>query len=110
MRHAQAEVAAEAVLQAEHVVAHDVPAAGFLPDLGRIQRRQEHLLAADGVHLLAHDLLDLQQRALRQKQVVVDSGRELADVAGAQQQLVAGDLGLGGVFAQRGDEQACSRA
>ena len=67
VRHAQAEIAPEAVLQAEHVVAHDVPAARFLPDFGRIQRRQQHLLAADGVHLLAHDLLNLQQRALRQE-------------------------------------------
>ena len=55
VRHAQAQIAAEAVLQPEHVVAHDVPAAGFLPDFGRIQRGQQHLLRADGVHLLAHD-------------------------------------------------------
>jgi hypothetical protein len=54
----------------EHVVAHDVPAAGLLPHLGRVQRRQKHLLGADGVHLLAHNPLDLQQRALRQKQVL----------------------------------------
>ena len=67
VRHAQAQVAPEAVFQAEHVVAHDVPAAGFLPDFGRIQRGQQHLLAADGVHLFAHDLLNLQQRALRQQ-------------------------------------------
>ena len=40
VRHAQTEVASEAVLQAEQVFAHDVPAAGFLPDLGRVQRRQ----------------------------------------------------------------------
>ena len=102
--HGQAQVAAEAVLQAEQVVAHDVPAAGFLPDLGRIQRGQIHLLPADGVHLLAHNLLDLEQRALRQEQVAVDPGRKLANVAGAQQQLMAGDLGFGGVLAQRGDE------
>ena len=44
VRHAQAQVAPEAVLQAEHVVAHDVPAARFLPDLGRVERRQQHLL------------------------------------------------------------------
>ena len=40
VRHGEAEVAAEAVLQAEQVVAHDVPAAGFLPDFGRIERGQ----------------------------------------------------------------------
>ncbi len=50
-------------------------------------------------------LLDLEQRALRQKQIAVDARGKLADVTGAQQQLVAGDLGLGGVFTQRGDEE-----
>ena len=50
-------------------------------------------------------LLDLQQRALRQKQVAVDAGGKLADVAGAQQQLVAGDFGFGRVLAQRGNEE-----
>ena len=104
VRHAEAEVAAEAVLQPEHVVAHHVPAAGFLPDLGRIQRGQVHLLPADGVHLLAHDLLDLEERALGQEQVAVDAGGKLAHVAGAQQQLMAGDLGFGGILAQGRDE------
>ena len=39
VRHAEAEVALEAVLQAEHVVAHDVPAAGLLPDFRRVAAR-----------------------------------------------------------------------
>ena len=105
VRHAQAQIALEAVLQPEHVVAHDVPAAGLLPQFGRVQRRQENLLGADAVHLLAHDLLDLQQRALRQEQVTVDSRRKLADVSGAQQQFVAGDLGFRRVFAKGRDKQ-----
>ena len=105
MRHAQAQIALEAVLQPEHVVAHDVPAAGLLPQLGGVERGQKNLLRADRVHLLAHDALDLQQRALRQKQVTVDARRELADVSGAQQQLVAGDLGFGRVFAQGRNKQ-----
>ena len=48
---------------------------------------------------------DLVQRALRQKQMAVDAGRELANVAGAQQQLVADDFGFGGDLPQRGDEK-----
>ena len=103
--HGEAEVASEAILEAEKVVAHDVPAAGFLPDLGRIERGQVHLLPADRVHLLAYNLLDLEQRALRQEQVAVDAGRKLAHVAGAQQQLMAGDLGFDGVLTQRGYKQ-----
>ena len=66
---------------------------------------RQKFLRADGVHLLAHDLLDFEQGALRQKQIAVNASGKLADVAGAQQKLMAGDLGLGGVFAQRGDEE-----
>ena len=83
--HGEAQGASEAVLEAEQVVAHHVPAAGFLPDFGRIQRRKVHLLSADGVHLLPHNLLDLEERALGQEKVAVDSGRQLAHVPGAQQ-------------------------
>ncbi len=105
VRHAQAQVAPEAVFQAEHVVAHDVPAARFLPDLGRVERRQHQLLCADGVHLLAHDALDLQQGSLRQEEVAVDARRKLPDVPSAQQQLVADHLRFSRGFPQRGNEQ-----
>ena len=53
--HAQAQVTAETVLEPEEVFAHYVPAARLLPYLGRIERREQHFLAADGVHFLAHD-------------------------------------------------------
>src|ERR1035441_7608045 len=43
-------VGPEAILGAEGVVAQDIPAAGSLPDLGRIEPRQVHLRPADGVH------------------------------------------------------------
>ena len=59
VRHGQGHVRALAVLEAEHLLADGVPAAALLPDLRRLQHRHEHLLAADGVHLLADDLLDL---------------------------------------------------
>ena len=103
--HTQAEVALEAVLEAEHIVAHDVPAAGLPPDFGGVQGGQMDLLPADGVHLLPHDSLDLEQGALGEEEVAVDAGCQLADVAGAQQQLVAGDFSFGGNLPQGGDEQ-----
>ncbi len=62
VRHAQAVVAALPVLEPEHVVAHHLPAARLLPDLGRVEGGEEELLAADGVHLLADDGLDLVER------------------------------------------------
>ena len=105
VRHAEAQVAVEAVLEPEHVLAHDVPAAGFLPDLGRMQRRQQHLLPADRVHLLAHDRRNLVERTLGKKQVAVNARRQLTNVPGAKQQLVAHGLGLDRILPQRGDEK-----
>ena len=96
--HAQAEVRALAILQAEHVVAHHVPAATGLPDLARIQRWQKQLLP-DGVHLFAHDAGDLQNGSLGEKQVGVDSSRQLPDIAGAHQELVAGNFRVSRRFA-----------
>ncbi len=104
--HAEAKLALEAVAQAEHGVAHGVPAAGFLPEFGGVEGREVDLLRADGIHLFAHDLLDLEQRPLGQKQVAVDARGELAHVARAQEKLMARELGLGRRFAQRRDEKA----
>ena len=47
----------------------------------------------------------LLMRAVAEEEVAVDAGAELADVAGAEQELVAGDLGVGGGFAEGGDEE-----
>jgi len=102
--HAQAHVAAPAVLEAEHVVAHDLPAAGGLPDLRRVDGREVELLAPDPVHLLADDLPDAKQGALGQRQVGVDARRQLADESAAQQQDVAHHVRLGGHLAQGGHE------
>ena len=93
VRHAQAQVRALAVFQAEHVFAHGRPAAALLPRLARHNPRQVELLR-DLVHLVAHNGDDLVQRALAQEEVVIDSGAELADVAGAEKKLVAGHFGV----------------
>ena len=105
MRGAQAEVAAVAVLQSHELRAVQLPAPGFLPQLGGLQGRHEQLLAADAVHLLAHDLLDLRERALAQRQERVDPGGGPAHQSGAQQHAVRGRLGLGGVLLERGRVQ-----
>ena len=55
----------------------------------RDSTRQQELLRADRVHLLADDGRDLEQRTLGQEQVAVYAAGELADIARAQQQLVA---------------------
>jgi hypothetical protein len=101
MGHAQAHVATVAVLEARHVAADLVPAAAALPDLGGVHHGQGDFLAADRVHLLADDVLDLVFDALRQRQDVEDAGGDLVDHAGAQHQLVADGVGVGGHFTER---------
>ena len=82
--HAQDHVAPGAILKARHVAADGLPAAGLLPELGRVDDGQGDLLAADGVHLLAEDVFDLVLDPQRQGQVVEDAGGDLVDHAGAQ--------------------------
>ena len=66
--HAQADVGALAVLEAEQIVAKDGPAAALLQRSRGNQRREEELLA-DLVHLLADDGDDLVQRALAEEEI-----------------------------------------
>jgi hypothetical protein len=103
--HAETELAIVAVLEAEHVVAHDVPASGLLPEFGRVEGGQEHFLGADGVHFLAHDANDLVEGTLREEQIAVDAGDELPDVAGADQEFVGDDFSVGGIFPESRNEK-----
>jgi hypothetical protein len=61
-------------------------------------------LRPDGIHLLADDLHDLQERSLRQQQMRINPRRHLADVPGPQQQSVAGNFCFRGVFPQSGNK------
>ena len=100
----QQHVGALAVLQAEHVVAVVGPAPGQLVRLAGQQRREVHLLEAGPVHLLADDPLDVAVHDPAERQPGEPARRGAADVAGANQQAVAGDLGVGRVLAQRTQE------
>ena len=83
----------------------DVVAAGLLPELDRRQHRHQHLLAADRVHLLADDLLDLPVHAPAERQERPDARAHLADEAAADEQLVVDRLGVGGRVAQGRQEE-----
>ena len=61
-------------------------------------------MRAGAVLLLADDLLDLLEHAEAERQPGVDAGGGLADEPGAQHQLVADDLGVGGAFLEDGQE------
>ena len=63
-------------------------------------------MRAGAIHLLAHDLLDLAEHAMAERQPGIDAGRFLADHAGAQHQPVRDDLGLGGRLLQERQEKA----
>ena len=98
--HGQGHVAAGAVFPMHHLRVGRVPAAGLLPQVGRVNDRHGDLLAANGVHLLADDPLDLVHAAPGQRQVGVDACAQRLDEAGAQQQLVADQLRVGRRVAQ----------
>ena len=105
VRHGERHVGALAVLEAEQLAADRVPAAALLPDLRRLHDRHEHLLAADRIHLLADDLLDLLHDAPAGRQEHVDAGGELAHEAGADHELVAHGLRAGRILFDGGQEQ-----
>ena len=101
--HAEDEVRALAVLEPEQLVAHQLPAAALDPQLGRVHDRHQELLRADPVHLLADDPDHLEPDPLAERQQRVVPGHQLADIARAEQQAVAGRAGVGRIVAQRGD-------
>src|SRR6266511_5261290 len=102
---AETHVPLVAVLEAEHL-RDPLPATRLLPDLGGVEHRHRDLLAADPVHLLANDGVDLLENPLAKGQVDVDAGGELTDQAGAQHELVTDGGGVGGIVPERGDERA----
>ena len=99
--HAKAELSAFSVLEAEHVLAHAGPAAGLLPHLFGLKGGEEELLT-DAIHLLTNDGDDLVDGAVAEWEIAIDSGAELADVTGSEEELVAGDFGVCGCFARVG--------
>ena len=103
VRDRQHVVAAGAILQLEEL--GDPVAAAALPELGRGQHRRVHLLRADRVHLLADDLLDLAVHAPAERQERPEAGADLAHVAAAHEQLVRHRLCVGGIVAQRRQEE-----
>ena len=95
-----------AVLEPEDAGAVLGPAAARLVGPAGQQGREQQLLGADRVHLLADDVLDLAQHPQPQRQPGVDAGCGAADVAGADQEPVARHLGVRGVVTQGAHEQA----
>jgi hypothetical protein len=60
-------------------------------------------LGASGVHFFPNDLGDFLQDAPHQGEISIDSATDATDIAGANQEFMAGDFGFGWVFPE-GDE------
>src|SRR6185503_8488536 len=72
VRRTEAELAVVAVLDAQQLLAVLLPAAGLLPQLGRLHRRHVELDAVGLGELAADDLLQLLQAAPAEGEVAVD--------------------------------------
>jgi len=103
VRDRQHVLAAGAVFEAKEL--RDVVAPGLFPELERRQDRHQHLLAADRIDLLAHDLRDFLMHAPAERQKRPDARRNLPDVAAAHKQLVADRIGVRRRVTQRGHEE-----
>ena len=101
--HAQAKVAAAAILEAKHVFTHCRPAATGFPDFTGMQYRQVEFLA-DFVHFIANNVADFQDRTLAKKKVGVNTCAKLTDVARPHEELMAGHFGISRGLAQCGNE------
>jgi hypothetical protein len=103
--HRENHVALAAILEAHELGADLEVAAALLPDLGRMDDRHLHLLGADPVLLFADDLLDALADAEPERQQRVDPGAQRADIAGSQEKPVRRHLGVGGIVAERREEE-----
>ena len=101
---AEGELAVVPVGDLHQLLAVNVPPAALLPQLGRMQNGHEQLHRSGGVHLLPDDLLHLADGPVPQRQIGVHSGGQLAHESGADHQLVADHLRLGGIFLLCGNE------
>ena len=63
------------------------PAASLLPKLLALQGAHQQFLAADAVHFLADNLLDILQHGEAQRRIGIDASHRLVHIASANQQL-----------------------
>ena len=101
VRGSENKLAAVAVIKAHKLIAIGVNAAGLTPQLGVDHDRHHKLLGTGGIHLVAHDVLDLANRAPCERQVGIQTGGLLADHAGTEQQAVAGELSVRRILFKR---------
>ncbi len=88
MRQANAQFRAVTQLRLEPIIDFSViPAVGLFPDVFGLQHRHLHFLPADGVHLFPHNLGNIVQHALAERQKGVHPSHFLVNIASLDQQL-----------------------
>ena len=102
VRHRQDQRRALAVLELEHLL--DPVAPRLLPGLGGLQHRHQQLLAADRLHLLADDRLDLAHDPPAGGQPGPQPRSQLPDQPGTHHQLVRHRLRVGGRVLEGGEK------
>ena len=88
----QAEFSLVSVLYSPHFRTVREPSAGFLPQFCRLQSGHVNFLCALAVHFLTDDVFNLADRSPAQRHEAVNTGNQLADHAGSQQQNMAGNF------------------
>lgn len=101
VRGAEHELAAVAVIKAHELLAIGIDTAGLTPQLGIDHDGHHELLGAGSIHLVAHDVLDLANRAPSKRQIGIETGGLLANHAGTKQQAMARKLGVGRILFER---------
>ena len=88
------------ILDAQHFLAIRIVAAGFAPEVGRLDGGHQQFDRAGAVLLLLDDALHLHQNLVAQRQPGIEAGGLLADHAGTQHQAVRDDFSFLGNVAQ----------
>ena len=101
VRGSEHKLAAVAVIKAHKLLAIGIDTAGLTPQLGIDHDGHHKLLGAGSVHLVAHDVLNLADRAPSKRQIGIQAGGLLADHAGTEQQAVAGELSVRRILFKR---------
>ena len=101
VRGAQHKLATMTVVKAHELLAIGIDTARLTPQLGIDHNGHHELLGAGSVHLVAHDVLDLTNRAPSERQIGIQTGGLLADHTGTKQQTMACKLGVGRILFER---------
>ena len=104
MGRAEAKVTFVAVLNAQQLRTHGVPAPGFMPQLGGLDHGHGDFHGAGLVHFVANNVGDFVQDPQSHREPGIQAAGQFTDQAGPQHQLMADCLGIGRGFFDCGQQ------